>query len=400
MPGPGRRSICQRATDLRLLLRQPALPHYRLPIFRRLAGREGVTLRVVTSVSESIDNVDPVGLDALTRLYQHRRLPVVGETYRDPELRAEVEAFGPDVVILPWNARQADLPAHLDWLRSRGVGSVLWGHGYSKREKPWRRWLRNRVARRADALLFYNHAAAERCRGEGLDPRRVFIAPNALDHTEHDTAHAHWRANADGLERLAERHGLAGRQNILFVSRMDPANRLDLLVRSLPIVAAQVADVQVVAVGRGETEISALQALAESLGVAERVRFLGPIYDQRELGGIMCLGAVFCYPANIGLSILHAFAFGLPVVTSDDTATHNPEIESLRPGENGLTYRDGDAAHLSAELVRVLTDAPLRERLARGARDTVAKQYHPEVMVDGLVAACRHAASTVGPKKI
>ena len=38
---------------------------------------------------------------------------------------------------------------------------------------------------------------------------------------------------------------------------------------------------------------------------------------------------VVCYPVNIGLSLLHAFGFGLPVVTGNDIGSHNPGIETL-----------------------------------------------------------------------
>ena len=36
--------------------------------------------------------------------------------------------------------------------RASGVKTVLWGHGYSKHEAPWRAWPRRKVASLADAV--------------------------------------------------------------------------------------------------------------------------------------------------------------------------------------------------------------------------------------------------------
>lgn len=376
---------------MRILLRQPALPHYRVPIFRRLADRDGVTLRVLYSGNDEIANVPHEGLDGGLLLYRQSIRPVVGQTYRDPGFREAVADFEPNVVILPWNARQRDIKTHLHRLRRAGIGTVLWGHGYSKQERPWRRWLRNRAGAAADTLLVYNHAAATRLRYDGFNPDRVFVAPNTLDPSDSFGAEEHWRARPKALEELRARRGWGGRELILFVSRMDPANRLDLLVQSLPDLVAVHPAAHVVAVGRGEGERSRLEALAARLGVGGHIDFTGPIYDPLELGGLMSLARVFCYPANIGLSILHAFAFGLPVVTSDRLACQNPEIESLRDGQNGRTYEHGNAGALGAVLAELLADDIQRAKLSEGARRTVREEYSPDAMVDGIRAACEAA---------
>jgi glycosyltransferase involved in cell wall biosynthesis len=105
---------------------------------------------------------------------------------------------------------------------------------------------------------------------------------------------------------------------------------------------------------------------------------------------------------NIGLSLLHAFGYGLPVVTSDHVKAHNPEIEAFDDGFNGLYYRDGDVESLSQSLERVLIDKPLANKLSDNAKRTVSEKYNLFRMVDGMEAAIRYCAnqSSVSAKEL
>lgn len=377
----------------RVLLRQPALPHYRLPIFRSLANEPDIVLRVIYGKSAEIANVAPEGLDGIELPYYQRHVPLIGEAYTDPGFRARVKDFEPDVVVMPWNARQRDMGGHLRWLRTRRVGSVLWGHGYSKHEKLWRRWLRNHMARRADAILLYNQTAARRLINEGFSADRVVVAPNALDQTVNQQVREYWQEHPDQLTELARRYDLVDRKIVLFVSRLDSANRLDLLIKALPTIVNRTPTATLLIVGGGDIERDRLESLTQQLGVVDHVRFTGPVYDPREVGGLMSLGDVFCYPRNIGLSILHAFAFGLPVVTSDQTESQNPEIESLREGVNGRLYRDHDAHDLARVITDCLQDNSMRQQLSLESLRTAHEIYTPRAMIDGMLNAIKVAVS-------
>ena len=87
----------------------------------------------------------------------------------------------------------------------------------------------------------------------------------------------------------------------------------------------------------------------------------GAIYDDMDLAPYLMSAAVFAFPRAMGLSAMHAFGYGLPVVTCDDAATHGPEFEALRDGENARLYRPGDAADFARCMLECLDD-PERRR--------------------------------------
>ena len=125
------------------------------------------------------------------------------------------------------------------------------------------------------------------------------------------------------------------------------------------------------------------------------MRFLGAVYDEMALAPWFLSADAFCYPANIGLSLLHAFGYGLPVITTDRNELQNPEIEALEPGRNGLVYKHDDLEALASTLERVIVDRPLRESLAAEALVTATQRFNLRTMVDGIEQAIRYAAAAV-----
>ena len=183
-------------------------------------------------------------------------------------------------------------------------------------------------------------------------------------------------------------------RTVLFVSRLD-GNRVDLLIDAAALLAEKMPDLTLVLIGKGD-ERPALEHRAADRGIAANVRFLGPVYGEPDLAPWFLCADAYCYPVNIGLSLMHAFGYGLPVVTSDRTESQNPEIEAFRDGENGLTYADGDPAALAAALGWLLDDPDLRGRLGREARRTVLEEFTLSNMVDGFVASAEYCRGPEG----
>ncbi len=375
---------------IRLSIVQPSLAKYRVPVFRELASRPGIDLHVFYAGNTGIPNEAPDGFAGTPAPMVIRR-PGGHPIYWHPAQLKRADPATTDVLNLSWDLHYASLIPALLRARRRGVPTVLWGHGYSKRERGWRRWLRWRVARLATAVLLYNHSTAERLVADGLPAERVFVALNTLDQSEIQAARSDWLSRPADLATFRAEHGLTAGRTVLFVSRLD-GNRVDLLIDAAVLLAEKMPDLKVVLIGKGD-ERPALERLAADRGIAANVRFLGPVYGEPDLAPWFLCADAYCYPANIGLSLMHAFGYGLPVVTTDRTESQNPEIEAFRDGENGLTYADGDPAALAAVLGRLLDDAALRDRLGRDARRTVLEDFTLSNMVDGFVASARYCRS-------
>ena len=381
----------------RLAVQQLAMPKYRVEIFNALARRPNVDLRVGYGDAGTVDN-DADDCHFAHELHPLRRARVpLTRAHGGRRLLWHYPQFGwaskrtCDVLILTWDLHFASLVPALLRARAAGVRTVLWGHGFSLSEAGWRAKPRRAVTRLADAVAFYNHAIRDRYVANGTPADKCFVALNALDQRPIAAAQEQWPADRLGAWRRAK--GLHGRPVVLHVSRLLRDNRADLLLRAVAeLRRGPLPDLACVIVGKGEYEAD-LRKLAQSLGIDDAVHMPGPIYGEVDLAPYFLSADAYAYPRSIGLAVLHAFGYGVPVVTSDDMSTQMPEIEALRDGENGLLYRDGDASDLAGKLRVLIEDKPMRDRLSAEARATVRDRFTIENMADGFVRAVRYCQS-------
>lgn len=148
---------------------------------------------------------------------------------------------------------------------------------------------------------------------------------------------------------------------IFAVSRLTSLKRMDLAVRALAEDAAR--HVRLVIAGEGESR-PALEALAGSLGIANRVTFLGRI-DQRTMLGHLARCRAVCFvpfDEDYGFVTVEAFASRKAVVTAVDSGG---PAELVRDDANGLVCEATPRA-IATALARLTDDPALAERL--GAR--------------------------------
>ncbi len=167
---------------------------------------------------------------------------------------------------------------------------------------------------------------------------------------------------------------------IIFLGRLRRYKGAQYAIRALPRVVAQVPAAKLVVAGDGPYRLE-LEALARSLGVAERVAFLGAV-SQREKVAALNRAQVAVAPSpkeGWGLTVIEANACGVPVVASRSPGL----IESVREGETGILAPHGDEAALADGLIRLLTEGPahraqnhtqLRPLRLRG-REGVARRH-------------------------
>jgi glycosyltransferase involved in cell wall biosynthesis len=171
------------------------------------------------------------------------------------------------------------------------------------------------------------------------------------------------------VSRYASRDARPGRNEIVFVGRVAPEKQLDVLLRALPHLPAEL-DATVRIVGDGEMA-DKLRALAAELGIADRVVFDGYVSDEvkRER---LTNATVLAMPSTAELqsiASLEAMASGLPLVAADSMA-----LPHLVDG-NGYLFVPGDARDLAAKLTAVLS-ASDDEYLRMKARSLEMIQAH------------------------
>ncbi len=215
----------------RVALYQPALPRFRYPAFLSLSQQDDLDVKIVYESEPGNENVDPGDLNARVVDASRWHTPFGPLLWAGVQwdLASRTEC---DVLIMTWNTRYLSLVPALLRARRQGVATILWGHGYSKRDSRARLWLRRAVTGLATAVLFYDSEAAEQFVASGGNPEATFVAQNAIDQRSILSARRAW-ADSDRLKAFQRANDLGRRPTIAFVSRLNPSRRLDLLVEAV-----------------------------------------------------------------------------------------------------------------------------------------------------------------------
>ncbi len=229
-----------------------------------------------------------------------------------------------------------------------------------------------RIALGADSIIVSTSDEAERlARLYHLCPDRLRVIPCGVD----------LRLFTPGRSSRPEplRAALApdGQPLLLFVGRLDPIKGIDLLLESLACMRTPARLAIVGGNPPSDPEVARLRALAEALGIGERVWFPGAV-PQRELPSYYRAADALVVTSSyesFGLVAVEALACGTPVV-----AAHVGGLSSIvRHGENGLLVRWRSPEGFAEQLDALLEQPDLRRSLARGARRSVAAFDWPRI---------------------
>jgi glycosyltransferase involved in cell wall biosynthesis len=284
-------------------------------------------------------------------------------------LAALIRAERPDVVILNGLTTACSVLA-ITALTAPGVAprTICCDHNhFDARSKPWRR-LRALLYRRVAAVVSLSRADASRY--AAINPRTEVIYNAASLRTEVPEAPA--------------------APNVLAVGRHVAQKGLDLLLTAWVRVQAQRPAARLRILGDGPLTAT-LQAQASALGISASVQWLAPT---AQVQAQFREAAVFVLPSRyegMPLALLEAQALGVPAVAFD-CPTGPAEIISA---ESGIVVPAGDTQALADALLRLLADAPLRERMGQAAIARSAAVFSPAQHVQQWTALVRRVAAAV-----
>jgi glycosyltransferase involved in cell wall biosynthesis len=238
-------------------------------------------------------------------------------------------------------------------------------------------------------IFLYTDDEVRRLRKSGFAKHVLTGMNNGLDQKQIDQAIAAW--DGGRLDAWRAAHDLRDRTVLLSCTRLDPKNKFDLLLHALPAIARDIPNVTWCIVGGGP-ERERLAAAARDAGLADRVRFVGELYDENELAPWFLSSEILVHPGAIGLTLLHAFGYGLPVVTHGSAERHGPEFGAFEENLAGRTFREDDSGSLAETITALLQDAPARSAMKRHVQDLARQHYNVDVMVERFVQSAKIAA--------
>lgn len=284
-------------------------------------------------------------------------------------------------------------------LRRAGVPYVLAPNGTAPRIE------RRRLAKRvfdltlgrdvlsgAAGVVAVSEAERGQLRALGVRAASISVVPNPIDLSEFEDP------IPPGSFRA--RFGIDAPRVVLFLGKLTPRKRVDLVLRALA--ALRRPDTCLAIVGNDMGAGGSLRRLAVKLGLGARTRFTGLLAGRARLEALTDADVVV-YPGEhevFGLVPLEAILCGTPVVVADDSGCG--EVVGRTGG--GRVVRQGDPAALADAMADMLDgptlwrdaarEAATRVRALCGADEVAARmeELYRQVLATGAGCAAAEAA--------
>jgi glycosyltransferase involved in cell wall biosynthesis len=278
-----------------------------------------------------------------------------------------VREFRPDIVHVHYPIAQCFPVVGVSWFPHRWK-LVVTAHGSDIRVAPFqepviRAW-QHRLFGRADAIAAVSQALLD-------DAAQLYDNFRAKARVVHNGVGPEWFQLPIAPDR--------GKDYVLYVGRLHPVKGVDILVNAWKIVASAVANTELWIVGDGP-EHQNLLAMANELGIASRMRFLGS-KKQEDLPPLYRDARAVVLPSRregMPIGLLEAGACGAICI-----CTRIPGIpEIIEDGVNGYLVEPESPVELANALVRFLGVPPdSSDSMRRAARENILRSFSEERMV-------------------
>lgn len=368
------------------------IPRYRDGFYDRLFARRDLLVKVYCQNNipgmnlKTIHNKYPNNVKLL-KFISAQREKVVWQFLPWKEILRDY-----DVVFVDGNPRVLSdvlLATYLQLFRKK---VVMWTMAHSFSANLITEKLRLFWSRIFKFIFVYNDAEVTYLQNKGFTNKFILGMNNGLDQKKIDAATLKWPESR--LKEWRQLNGLENRTLLLSCARLEEKNKFELVVQALPLMVAQFPNLIWCVIGDGDDKIK-LASIVDDAGLLNYVRFIGELYEENELAPWFLSSKVFIHPAAIGLSLLHSFGYGLPVVTHGKAEFHGPEYAAFEPNITGRNFCIGNPRSLADIIVKLLQDRDALANMKNYVLKVAREKYNVDVMVDRFVEISKKASTAV-----
>ena len=258
------------------------------------------------------------------------------------------------------------------WLHRKKI--VVWGQGisvkrYLQEEKKPSRWLRWQIAL-SDGAWIYMEKEAELWRR--IFPQKPIVA---LNNSLSNVSMMLDNRPTVSKEVLRNKYGIGEETVFIYCARFgSPFRRVDLMEEMMKRLDKKKYVFIIIGDGKGKPDFSRY----------ENVHDYGALYDDEIKRELFAIADIYFQPGWIGLSVVEAMAYALPVYTfkrKGNEIRHGVEYGILKDGFNAMLFDSMDEAVNRIEN----TSKEEIQRMGKNAHDYIAQNHTPEIMEDNAL---------------
>ncbi|WP_418637605.1 glycosyltransferase [Winogradskyella sp.] len=295
-----------------------------------------------------------------------------------------------DVVFVAGNPRVLSDVAFGTYLRIMQKKVVLWTMAHSYRSNKFTEGLRLFWSRIFSLIFVYTDKEVSFLKDKGFKNQYILGMNNGLDQMKIDQIIQLWPE--DKLNEWRIYKGLENRLIVVSSARLDPKNNFELVLKALPKIAGKYPNILWCLIGGGEEE-QKLRKMTSELNIEKHVLFVGALYDEEKLAPFFLSAKIFLHPAAIGLGVLHAFGYGLPLVVHGKSQLHGPEYAAFTDGVAGRNFIENNAESLATVVIELLGSPETQHKMKLNVQKIAREEYNVDIMVDRFVKMAKYAVT-------
>jgi len=348
-------------------------PHYNAPIYSLIDKEIGADFYLGNRVSSSIKLMNYEELTGFRKKLKY--IPLIGNFYYQ---KGVVQLFlkpykhyiitGEPYCVSTWII--------LVLLRFTKKKTYLWTHGWYGNETFLKRKIKKLFYGLSDKLLLYGDYSKRIMIDEGFDSNKLTVIYNSLDFNTQSSIY-------DNLSRTSiyKDHFGNERPVLIYLGRIQNRKKIGLLIDAIEVMNLKGEHYNLVLIGN-QIEGNSLQQIVVDKGLSDQVWFYGACYDEFRLGECIYNSDLCVVPGDVGLTVMHSFVYGTPVLTHNNFPKHGPEFEAIIPTVTGDFFIEDSITDLCLKInIWTNISEETREIVRRSCFSVVAEKYNPQTQI-------------------
>ncbi|HIF9551298.1 TPA: glycosyltransferase [Photobacterium damselae] len=305
--------------NIKINILQPCLPKYRIPFFNKLIA-EYQTINFYSSKVDHLGVRSAVSDLTSSNVYLDGKeiiLPM-GFLFQTHILNKEI--YNADLLIINGNIRYISNYILIFLCKLYKTKVIWWGQAGKGK---FTIYVRKLISKLCDGFLLYTDDEKKNYSNLRIP---IEALNNGLD----------FNSISKFVKKDKETNDII---NLIFIGRNSKKSRLNLLIDA-------VSDIRV------SDKVKLYIVGDKEIYERNNIISVGEIYDENIISLYMNKSDVFIYPGNVGLSIIHAFCYGLPAIIHDNRDLHMPEVSAFENNVNGFSFKYGDKNSLVETILK------------------------------------------------
>ncbi|MEO8211216.1 MAG: glycosyltransferase family 4 protein [bacterium] len=376
----------------KILILQRILPHYRVGFFKKFQDKFPETKIVYGQPynTEALQNAASLNEDYFIKKKNYYfekggRIFLTG-------FYSFIFKYRPEIIISVFNIGNLNIYILFILKFFFKFKIILWSFGYDPIEgfnpgKSFADKVRLFLSQKADAVIFYWQQGRNIVAEFSKKTEHYFVAPNTLDTVRQIEIKELF--DKIGKEKIKHELGIEEKFHFVYAGRLLKDKQVDLLLKAFAIIENKISYCRLTIIGDGP-ESESLKKLSCELKL-RNINFSGEILDEETTGKWIYISEAFVMPGRLGLSVVHSFCYGTPVISMrKENFYHGEGVSYIKDELNGFLVKDCDVNEIAEKMTLIISSPELSQTLRQNAFETIQNEASVENMLGGFERAIRY----------